>query len=67
MYLWPTLEKQIDQKNLAILTSRIVGDLIDRSVLTEVKNYRKDFEDNPFESVYGFYRILRHENLIRDD
>ena len=55
-YLSPELGKEIAPKNLAVLTSKIVNDLIAQKIIIEIPKK----SDNP----YGFYEILPHENLL---
>ena len=57
MYLSPELEKEIAPKNLAVLTSKIVNDLIKKRTVREVFNPNSDVP-------YGMYEILPHKKLL---
>ena len=56
--LYSQLKHEIAPKNLGVLTSEIVNDLIKRKVLIEVPK--------EFENLYGMYEILFHKRLIKD-
>lgn len=56
--LYSQLKHEIAPKNLGVLTSEIVNDLIKRKVLIEVPK--------EFENLYGMYRILPHKRLIKN-
>jgi hypothetical protein len=61
MNLWPepainSKKKQISKKNLAILTSNILDELINKEILKIVN------KNAP--SVYAFYKIFPHDYLI---
>ncbi len=57
-FLWPLRKEKIIPKNLAILTSKIINDLIEKKVLIEVPKK----EGN----VYGMYKVLPHEKLTKE-
>ena len=52
-YMWPWQNSDISPKNLAMLTSRILNDLIKEKIIIEVPK--------EVESVYGMYKVLPHE------
>lgn len=52
-YMWPQKNSDISPKNLAMLTSRILNDLIKEKIIIEVPK--------KVESVYGMYKILPHK------
>ena len=66
MYEWPLLTKEeedarkrlIAPKDLAVITSSIINDLLRQNFIIEVTK--------KFESVYGMYKILPHERLTTD-
>ncbi len=55
MNFWREDEYTIKKKDLACLTSKIIRELVSEKILKEIP---KDFE-----SVYGMYEILEHENF----
>lgn len=56
-HLWFSKKEKITPKDLAFLTSKIINDLIGKKVLVEIPK--------KFENVYGMYKILPHEKLIK--
>ena len=62
-YLWPFLKKEEEEvrkrpiapKDLAVITSKIINDLIKQKIIIEVPK--------KFENVCGMYKILPHEKL----
>ena len=57
MNCWPE-EMTIEKKDLARYTSKIVNRLILKNILKEIP---KDFDN-----LYGMYKVLEHEKLIKD-
>jgi hypothetical protein len=55
--LWDE-KKPFSKKNLIGLTEKIINDLIKQEILTEIE------KPEELESPYGYYEILRHEDLI---
>lgn len=51
----------ISKKDLVVITSKNILELLKEDVLTEVE------QTNGFQSGYGLYKILPHENLIKHD
>ncbi len=60
--LWIQSIQEISPKNLEILTSRIINDLVKEGVLREIPK-PSNFIDIP----YGMYKVLPHNGLIKDD
>ncbi len=63
---WPLLTKEeeagkrpIAPKDLAVITSRIVNDLVKQKIIIEVPK--------KFENVYEMYKILPHEKLCKNN
>jgi len=65
-HLWPLLTKEeedarkrpIVPKDLVVITSRIVNDLVKQEIIIEIPK--------KFENVYGMYKVLSHEKLKND-
>jgi hypothetical protein len=58
-FLWALSGKErITPKDLALLTSEIINSLVKEKILIEVPK--------KFESVYGMYKILPHEILMKE-
>jgi hypothetical protein len=54
-------ENHTSGKDLAVMTSGIVSRLLDKKILMKIS------KENIFETPYGLYKILPHENLIKHD
>jgi hypothetical protein len=48
--------REISPKDLALLTSRLIGELIQKRILVEVKN-----GDKREDSVYGMFEVMIHD------
>jgi len=61
--LWRENEESsyITKKDLAVLTSNIISHLLNKNVLSVIHS------DTSSEDAYGFYKILSHENLVRNN
>jgi hypothetical protein len=58
--LWEE-ECKIDKKDLTAITSQIANRLMKNGILEEIPKY------GGFHVPYGLYKILPHENLMRQD
>jgi len=57
MDFWPHEDYLIRKRNLAVITSKIVENLINKKVLKEIPV--------EFGNGYGFYEVLKHRRLIQ--
>jgi len=65
MNLWPEVKnnskkKEITKKDLAIISSKILNELIEKNIIEICDKKRPKDASN----VYAFYRILQHNPLI---
>ena len=54
-----------NKTSLARYTSKIVNELMWEGILKEVS--KEFWEDDEFSIHYGFYEILKHDNLLEED
>jgi len=57
--LWNEEDWNINKKDLAVLTSRIISRLLNTGILMSTP------KENRFETPYGLYEILPHVNLMK--
>jgi len=58
MHCWPEIDCEIEKRDLAFHTSKIVGRLVLKGVLKEIPK--------SFDNVYGMYAVLEHKKLIKN-